>query len=167
MIVLAAPFLVVCLNVLVAPFLVVCLNVLVAPFLVVYLNVLVAPFLVVCLNVLVAPFLVVCLNVLVAPFSAVCVCLSSTVFSCLFDCLSSIPSRHAESDPEAFWIRPVMAITASVQPESGRIVYAGSDFPHPSHFRFLFPKKAWTILCKTDPDPIWMAWSGFGQTHLV
>ena len=23
------------------------------------------------------------------------------------------------------------------------------------------------MLCKTDPDPIWMAWSGFGQTHLV
>ena len=22
-------------------------------------------------------------------------------------------------------------------------------------------------MCKTDPDPIWMAWSGFGQTHLV
>ena len=30
----------------------------------------------------------------------------------------------------------------------------------------VFPKKAWTILCKTDPDPIWVAWSGFGQTHL-
>ena len=25
-------------------------------------------------------------------------------------------------DPEAFWLRPVMAITASMQPESGRIV---------------------------------------------
>ena len=22
-------------------------------------------------------------------------------------------------------------------------------------------------MCKTDPDPIWVAWSGFGQTHLV
>ena len=31
----------------------------------------------------------------------------------------------------------------------------------------VFPKKARIILCKTDPDPIWMAWSGFGQTHLV
>ena len=29
-----------------------------------------------------------------------------------------------------------MAITASLQPESGRIVYAGSDFPDPLHFRF-------------------------------
>ena len=23
------------------------------------------------------------------------------------------------------------------------------------------------FLCKTHPGPIWMAWSGFGQTHLV
>ena len=23
------------------------------------------------------------------------------------------------------------------------------------------------MLRKTDPDPIWMVWSGFGQTHLV
>ena len=29
-----------------------------------------------------------------------------------------------------------MAITACVQPESGRIVYAGSDFPHPFQLRF-------------------------------
>ena len=46
--------------------------------------------------------------------------------------LQSIPSKHAGSDPEAFWLWPVMAITVSVQrPELGRIVYAGSDFPHP------------------------------------
>ena len=77
-----------------------------------------------------------------------------------------LPSKHARSDPEAFWLRPVMAITARVQPESGQIVYAGSDFPHPLQLRF-FPKKAWIMLCKTDPYPIWMAWSGFGQTHLV
>ena len=32
-----------------------------------------------------------------------------------------------------------MAITASVQPESGRIVYAGSNFPHP--FQLPFSKK--------------------------
>ena len=46
------------------------------------------------------------------------------------------PSKHAGSGPEAFWLRPVMAITASVQPESGRIIYAGSDFPHPFLLRF-------------------------------
>ena len=31
---------------------------------------------------------------------------------------------------------PVMAVTASVQPESARMVYARSDFPHPFQFRF-------------------------------
>ena len=46
------------------------------------------------------------------------------------------PSKHAGSDPEAFWLRTVMAVTASVQPESARIVHAGSDFPHPFQFRF-------------------------------
>ena len=29
-----------------------------------------------------------------------------------------------------------MAISANLQPESGRIVYAGSDFPHPFQIRF-------------------------------
>ena len=47
-----------------------------------------------------------------------------------------IPSKHDGSDPEAFWLQPVMAIKASVQPESGRIVYAGSDFQHPFQFHF-------------------------------
>ena len=46
------------------------------------------------------------------------------------------PSKHAGSDPEEFWLRLVVAITASVQPESARIVYATSDFPHPFQFRF-------------------------------
>ena len=46
------------------------------------------------------------------------------------------PSKHAGSDPETFRLRPVMAITASVQPQSGRIVHAGSDFPQPFQFRF-------------------------------
>ena len=38
-----------------------------------------------------------------------------------------------------------------------------------SHIRFIsiLLKKAWIILCETGLDPIWMAWSGFGQTHLV
>ena len=38
-----------------------------------------------------------------------------------------------------------------------------------SRIRFIsvFSKKAWIILRKTDLGLIWMAWSGFGQTHLV
>ena len=43
------------------------------------------------------------------------------------------PRKHAGSDPEAFWLPPVMAVTASVQPDR---IYAGSDFSHPFHFRF-------------------------------
>ena len=46
------------------------------------------------------------------------------------------PSKHAGSDPEVFWLRPVMAITASVQPESGRLVHVPSDFPHSFQLRF-------------------------------
>ena len=34
-------------------------------------------------------------------------------------------------------------------------------------FRSVFAKTAWIILCKTDPDPIWMVWWGFGQIHFV
>ena len=34
-------------------------------------------------------------------------------------------------------------------------------------FSSIFPKKAGIILCKTNLDLIWVAWSGFGQTHLV
>ena len=47
---------------------------------------------------------------------------------------------------------------------------AWSYVPDPTFrisFSSLFPKKAWIILYKSDPDLIWMAWSGFGQTHLV
>ena len=60
-----------------------------------------------------------------------------------------------------------MAITASVQPKSSQIVYAGSDFPHP--IRFCFSQTVWFILCKTSLDPIWfwLTVLGFGQTDLV
>lgn len=79
---------------------------------------------------------------------------------CLSVCPSVCLSKHAGSDPEAFWLRPVMAVMASVQPESSQIVYAGSDFPQPIQFRFSTNKQKqtknyWIIY----PDPIWMAWS--------
>ena len=47
---------------------------------------------------------------------------------------------------------------------------AGSYMPDSTsciRFSSVFPKKAWAILCKTDPDRTWMAWSGSGYTHLV
>ena len=38
-----------------------------------------------------------------------------------------------------------------------------------SHVRFssVLPKKAWILLYKTNPDPIWLALSVFGEMHLV
>ena len=53
---------------------------------------------------------------------------------------------------------------------AARIRPASIIMPDPtSRIRFssVFPDKAWITLCKTDPGPIWMAWSGFGQTRLV
>ena len=46
----------------------------------------------------------------------------------------------------------------------------GSYRPNPTscvRFSSVFPKKAWVILCKTDPDPIWTALSRFGHMHLI
>ena len=34
-------------------------------------------------------------------------------------------------------------------------------------FSSVSPKKAWSILCKTDLHLIWMTWSASGQMHLV
>ena len=76
------------------------------------------------------------------------------------------PSKHARSDPEAFWLRSVTAVTASVQPVSGRIVYM-LDPTSRIRFSSVFPKKAWIIFCKTGPGPIWMALSGLGRMHPV
>ena len=95
---------------------------------------------------------------------------SEKEWSCVTKCgqlmLSAcLPSKHAGSDPEAFWLRLVMAVTASVRSESGRIVYAGSDFPHPIQLRF--SKEGMDHIVWTDLDPIWVALSGFGETHLV
>ena len=39
------------------------------------------------------------------------------------------PSKHAGSDSEELWLWPVMAVLASMQPELGRTVYPGSNFP--------------------------------------
>ena len=76
------------------------------------------------------------------------------------------PSKHARSDPEAFWLRSVTAVTASVQPVSGRILYM-LDPTSRIRFSSVFPKKAWIIFCKTGPGPIWMALSGLGRMHPV
>ena len=60
-----------------------------------------------------------------------------------------LSSKHTGSDPEAFWLWPVMAVTASMQPESARILYAGSDFPHP--FQFCFSKECMDHIARNRP----------------
>ena len=53
---------------------------------------------------------------------------------------------------------------------TARIVPDHIYMPYPtSHIQFssILPKKAPIILCNTRLNPIWMAWSGFGQKHLV
>ena len=78
----------------------------------------------------------------------------------------SLTSKHAGSDPEAFWLRLVMAITASYGHYGQRAARIGLDsiiMPDPTsrvRFSSVFPDKAWVILCKAGPDPIWMAWPG-------
>ena len=53
------------------------------------------------------------------------------------------PSKHAGSNPEAFWLQP---ITANMQPESGWIVYARSDFPHPFQFSLFWGFLTFTVV---------------------
>ena len=45
-------------------------------------------------------------------------------------------NSNAGYDSEAFWLGPYMAITVSMQPESGCTLYARSDFLHPVRFHF-------------------------------
>ena len=73
------------------------------------------------------------------------------------------PSKYARSDPEAVWLRLVTAVTASVQPESGRIVYAGPDFPHPIRFRS--SKEGPDHIVQNRPGSDLNGWTGFGQTQ--
>ena len=49
---------------------------------------------------------------------------------------TAYPVKMPDPIRKRFLLRLVMAITANLQPESGRIVYAGSDFPHPFQPRF-------------------------------
>ena len=44
------------------------------------------------------------------------------------------PVNRPDLIQKHIWLQPVMAAVANVQLESGRIVYAGSDFQHPIQF---------------------------------
>ena len=85
--------------------------------------------------------------------------------------LKQFPSKHAGSDPEAFWLRIVMAVTASVHPESAPdricLIWLLASDSVPFFCCCFFQKRPEPYCAKSTPDPIWMAWSWFGQTHLV
>ena len=70
------------------------------------------------------------------------------------ECLSvsAFPSKHARSDSEAFWLWPVMAITASMQPESGWI-----RLPASNSVQF-FQKRPGS--CHAKPAQIRSGWPG-------
>ena len=85
------------------------------------------------------------------------------MFSTLLFWWENIPSKHAASNPEVFWLQPVMAITTSMQPESGRIVYAGSNFPHPFQLRFFQRKHSYC----TKPTRIWSWWPSQGLAKQI
>ena len=57
---------------------------------------------------------------------------------------------------EAFWFRPVnvTATAASMRPKSGRIVYAGFDFPHPIRFRSVLFVSVRFPSSKEGPDHV-------------
>ena len=66
-----------------------------------------------------------------------------------------VPGKYAGSNPEAFWLRPVMAITASVQPESGRI-----RLPASVSAPFFFQRRHGSYCAK--PTRIRSGWPGQG-----
>ena len=75
-----------------------------------------------------------------------------------------LPSKHAGSDPEAFWLRLLQPACSQNR--------AGLHTPGPtSRIRFnlvpFFSKKARIVLCTTDLDPIWMAWPGFWAKRIL
>ena len=73
--------------------------------------------------------------------------------------MRTYPSKHAGSDPETFCLQPVMAITASVQPESGRIMYALSNCPNQIQFRF--SKEGMNHNVQNGPGSVMVSWSRF------
>ena len=67
------------------------------------------------------------------------------------------PVNRPDPIRKRFGYGQFMAITASVQPESGRIVYAGSDFSHPFQPRFF--RRRYGSYCG-EPTRIRSGWPG-------
>ena len=74
---------------------------------------------------------------------------SDGLMSCCGTLTALSPSKHAGSDLEAFWLRPGMAIMASVLPELGWVVYIGSNLPH--SFQFHFSKEGMDHIVQNGP----------------
>ena len=68
--------------------------------------------------------------------------------------VGELPSEHARSSLEAFWLWTVMA---SMQRELGRIVYVGAKFPHQICF----------CSCNESLDYIEQNWPGSDLNGLV
>ena len=75
--------------------------------------------------------------------------LSTKYKQCIYIYIWREPSKHARSDPEVFRLQPVVAVTANVQPKSGLIVHAISDFLHP--FQFHFSKEGMDRIVQNRP----------------
>ena len=75
-------------------------------------------------------------------------------------CTCMHASKHARSDSEAFWLRPVMAIIANVEQESARIRHARSGFPHPIWFHSSEEGPDDTVQnwSRSDPDGLVRFW---------
>ena len=66
--------------------------------------------------------------------------------------------------PDPIWKRSGYGRRAA-RIEPNRIIMPDPTFR--LRFGSVLPKKTRVMRCKTDPDPIWTAWSGFSQTHPV
>lgn len=86
-------------------------------------------------------------------------CKSTDFAAIVYELLLLLPSKHAGSAPQVFWLWPAPSqnMATSYMPDPTCGIRLGS----------FFLKKARIKLCKTGPDPIRVAWSGFGPTHLV
>ena len=82
-------------------------------------------------------------------------------------------SAHAVlgvSNKSEFVVTDPVNLLDLIRKHFGNQKWAGSYMPNPTsriQFGSIFPKKTWIILCKTDSDLTWMAWSCIGQTYMV
>ena len=75
------------------------------------------------------------------------------------------PCKHAGSDSEAFWLRQLRPLRPACS--QGRAGSCTPDSTSLIRFGPVLPKKTRIMSCKTFPDPIWVAWAGFGPTDLA